>query len=79
MSDIDEYVTVTRAAAETGYSRVWVRTLAARDAVPSTRRARLVLVHLPSLAAYRERMDARRAKQEQPPAAPPQPQEPTDA
>ena len=71
MSDIDEYVTVTQAAAATGYCRPWVRTLAARGAVPSTRKARLILVHLPSLVAYREQQERNRP-------AHPQRQEPAD-
>ena len=70
MSDIDEYVTITQAAEQVGYSRVWIRTLAARGKIPSARKARLILVHLPSLVAYREQMDAQCAR-----PAPPQPQE----
>ena len=68
-SEIDEYVTITQAADETGYSRVWLRELAARGAVPSTRKARLILVHLPSLVVYRERQERKRP-------APSPPQEP---
>ena len=70
-SEIDEYVTITQAAAETGYCRPWIRALAARGAVPSTRKARLILVHLPSLVAYREQQERKRN--------PPQPQERADA
>ena len=55
---LDEYVTVTQAAAAVGFSRKWIRELAARGKIPSTRKARLILVHLPSLVAYRAEMAA---------------------
>ena len=81
MSDIDEYVTITQAAEQVGYSRKWVRELAARGKIPSTRKARLILVHLPSLVAYRERMAAMGMRKNVPyqsRPAPPPPQEPAD-
>ena len=68
MPELDEYITITQAAAEVGYSRVWIRTLAARGAIPSTRKARLILVHLPSLREYRERQERKRFAQPQEPA-----------
>ena len=71
MSDIDEYVTITQAAEQVGYSRVWIRTLAARGKIPSARKARLILVHLPSLMAYREQREQERTRADQP-------QEPAD-
>jgi len=55
---LNEYVTVTQAASESDYTRKWVRTLAvARKEIPYTRKGRLILVHLPSLLAHKERME----------------------
>ena len=79
MPDIDEYVTVTQAAAAVGFSRKWVRELAARGKVPSTRKARLILVHLPSLVAYRAEMAAMGTRKNVPyQSRSAQPQEPAD-
>ena len=59
MSDeLENWVSVTEAAAESGYTKQAVSRLARADAIKARRFGRVWAIYLPSLLAYKAQMDA---------------------